>query len=82
VASVTVVGVVAVVRGPSSYGGPSAGLQEGLVALRQDLVAHFGVGDGPVLLPQVEPQLALVSEVEVTFLTLQSEGRREGLCVN
>ena len=33
----------------------------------------LGVGDCTVLLSQVEPQLALVSEVEVTFLTLQRD---------
>ncbi|TNN67950.1 hypothetical protein EYF80_021919 [Liparis tanakae] len=43
---------------------PSAGLQGGLVGLAQDLVADLGVGDGAVLLAQVEAQLALVAEVQ------------------
>ena len=33
-------------------------------------VLSLGVGDRAVLLPQVKPQLTLVSEVEVTFFTL------------
>lgn len=51
----------------------SAGLQDGLVGLGQDLVADLGVGHGPVLLPQVEAQLALVAEVQVALLTLRRQ---------
>ena len=43
-------------------------------------VRSLGVSDRPMLLPQVEPQLALVSEVEVTFLTLHTGGERD--CVS
>lgn len=49
--------------------GSSAGLQKGLVGLGQDLVSDLGVGDGPVFLPEVETQLALMAEVEVALLT-------------
>lgn len=61
---------------------PSAGLQDGLVGLAQDLVADLGVGDGPVLLAQVETQLTLVAEVQVTLLTLKSKRgpRRKSVC--
>lgn len=50
---------------------PSAGLGQlrGHLAGR-DAVLHLGVGDGPVLLPQVEPQLAFVAEVQVALLTM------------
>lgn len=51
----------------------SAGLQERLVGLGQHLVADLGVGDGPVFLAQVQAQLALVSEVQVTLLTLENK---------
>lgn len=51
----------------------SAGLQKRLEGLGQHLVADLGVGHGPVFLPQVQTQLALVSEVEVTFLTLENK---------
>lgn len=57
------------VKGQGSKGGPSTGLQDGLVGVGQDLVADLGVGDGAMLLPQVETQLALVAEVQVTLLT-------------
>lgn len=53
----------------------SAGLQDGLVGLSQDLVADLGVGDGPVFLAQVQTQLALVAEVKVTLLTLEKVQR-------
>lgn len=33
----------------------------------------LGVGDGAVLLTEVEPQLTLVSEVEVAFFTLRTK---------
>lgn len=57
----------------------SAGLQDGLIRLRQDLVADLGVGDRPVLLAQVKTQLALVAEVEVALLALRGQGRdRQG----
>lgn len=39
----------------------------------RDAVLHLGVCDGPVLLPQVQPQLAFVAEVQVALLTLQSK---------
>lgn len=50
---------------------PSAGFGElrGHLAAR-DAVLHLGVGDGPVLLPQVEPQLAFVAEMQVALLTM------------
>lgn len=51
----------------------SAGLQDGLIRLRQDLVADLGVGDRPVLLAQVKTQLALVAEVEVALLALRDK---------
>lgn len=34
-------------------------------------VRRLRVGDGAVLLPQMQPQLAFVSEVQVTFFTLE-----------
>lgn len=47
-----------------------AGLEHvGLVGFTEHLVANLGVGDGTMLLPQVQPQLALVPEVQVTLLT-------------
>lgn len=50
---------------------PSASLGELRRHLaRRDAVLHLGVGDGPVLLPQVEPQLAFVAEVQVALLTM------------
>lgn len=51
----------------------SAGLQNGLIGLGQDLVADLGVGNSPVFLAQVKTQLALVAEVQVTLLTLQNK---------
>lgn len=33
-------------------------------------VLSLGVGDGTVLLPEMKPQLTLVSEVQVTFFTM------------
>lgn len=36
----------------------------------RDAVLHLGVCDGPVLLPQVQPQLAFVAEVQVALLTM------------
>lgn len=42
----------------------------------RDAVLHLGVCDGPVLLPQVQPQLAFVAEVQVALLTLQSRKQR------
>lgn len=50
----------------------SAGLQERLVGLGQDLVADLGVGDGAVFLAQVKAQLTLVAEVKVTLLALEN----------
>lgn len=41
----------------------SAGLQNGLIGLGQDLVADLGVGNSPVFLTQMKAQLALVAEV-------------------
>lgn len=49
-----------------------AGLKQSgcrLVWICQNLVADLGVGDGAVFLSQVKPQLALMTEVQVTFLT-------------
>lgn len=40
-------------------------------------VLSLGVGDGAVLLTEVQPQLTLVSEVEVTFFTLRKRKQRE-----
>lgn len=57
----------------------SAGLHNGLIGLSQDLVADLGVGDGPVFLPQVKTQLALVAEVKVTLLTLKKNQNKGGL---
>ena len=39
-------------------------------------VLHFGVGDGTVLLAQVKTQLAFVTEMQVTFLTLEEHQRQ------
>lgn len=33
-------------------------------------ILSLGVGDGTVLLPEMKPQLTLVSEVQVTFFTM------------
>lgn len=56
---------------------PSAGLGELRRHLaRGDAVLHLGVGDGPVLLPQVKPQLALVAEMQVALLTLRGERQK------
>jgi len=38
---------------------------------RRHAVLDLGVGDGAVLLPQMQPQLALVAEVQVAFLALK-----------
>lgn len=40
---------------------------------RGHAVLDLGVGDGAVFLPQVQPQLTLVAEVQVAFLTLEKE---------
>lgn len=48
-----------------------------MVRVRQNLVADLGVGDRAVLLSQMEPQLALMTEVQVTFLTLEEKIRDE-----
>lgn len=56
---------------------PSAGLGELRRHLtRGDAVLHLGVGDGPVLLPEVKPQLAFVAEMQVALLTLWGERQR------
>jgi len=50
----------------------SAGLHQACEHVaRGPAVLSLGVGDRAVLLPQMKPQLTLVSEVEVTFLTLR-----------
>lgn len=36
-------------------------------------ILNFGVGDGSVFLPQMQSQLTLVTEVQVTILTLKTE---------
>lgn len=57
---------------------PSAGLGELRRHLaRRDAVLHLGVGDGPVLLPEVKPQLAFVAEMQVALLTLWGERQRQ-----
>lgn len=49
----------------------SAGLHQACEHVaRGPAVLSLGVGDRAVLLPQMKPQLTLVSEVEVTFLTM------------
>ena len=63
------------VKGPGLKGRHLTGLQDGLVGVGQDLVVDLVVGDGAVLLPQVETQLALVADVQVTLLTLGERGR-------
>lgn len=40
-------------------------------------ILSLGVGDGAVLLTEVQPQLALVSEVEVTLFTLRKRKKHE-----
>lgn len=39
-------------------------------------VLHLGVGNGTVLLAQVKTQLAFVTEMQVTFLTLEENQRQ------
>ena len=46
-----------------------------MVRVGQNLVADLGVGDRAVLLSRMEPQLALMTEVQVTFLTLEEKIR-------
>lgn len=60
----------------------SAGLQDGLIRLCQDLVADLGVGDRPVFLAQVKTQLALVAEVEVALLALRNKEEISGVRQN
>lgn len=55
-------------------GADSAGANGGHVAGRPTIL-RLCVGDGAVLLPQMQPQLALVSEVQVTFFTLQRRAK-------
>lgn len=40
-------------------------------------VLDLGVGDGTVLLSQVQPKLALMAKVQVAFLTLQSRQNKD-----
>lgn len=42
-------------------------------------ILSLGVSDRAVLLSEVKPQLTLVSEVEVTFITLRGEKRKNHL---
>ena len=57
-------------------GGSAGGAEQGRGRVhRGQAVLDLGVGDGAVLLPEVQAQLALVAEVQVAFLTLQ---RRHG----
>lgn len=44
---------------------------------RRDAILHLGVGDGPVLLPEMKPQLAFMAEMQVALLTLQGERERQ-----
>lgn len=39
-------------------------------------VLHLGVGNGTMLLAQVKTQLAFVTEMQVTFLTLEENQRQ------
>lgn len=41
----------------------------------EPVVPSLGVSDGAVLLSEMKPQLTLVSEVEVTFFTLEKKQR-------
>lgn len=43
-------------------------------------VLHLGVGDGAVLLAQVETQLAFVAEMQVTLLALKENRRQTVSC--
>lgn len=40
-------------------------------------ILSLGVGDGAVLLAEVEPELTLVSEMEVTLFTLKSKKTKQ-----
>lgn len=56
---------------------PSACLQHGgssLVRVCQNFIADLSVGDRSVLLPQVQPQLTLMTKAQITLLTLGEEG--------
>lgn len=46
----------------------------------QDLVPDLGVGDGPMLLAQVQAQLALVAEVQLARLALGVARGRVSTC--
>lgn len=48
----------------------------GHVRRRRHAVLDLGVGDGAVLLSQVQPELTLVAEVQVAFLTLEEDRRK------
>lgn len=52
------------------------GQVSGHVRRRRHAILDLGVGDGAVLLSQVQPQLTLVAEVQVAFLTLEEERER------
>lgn len=54
-----------------------AGLQNRRVGLGQDLVADLGVGDGAVLLAQVQAQLALVAEAELALFALPTQPEKK-----
>lgn len=49
---------------------PSASLGQVCGHVRGHAVLNLGVGDRPVFLSQVQAQLALVTKVQVAFLTL------------
>lgn len=61
-------------KGKVTHGGAAAGSAGGHQACDSaagtPTILSLGVGDCAVLLPQVKPQLTLVSEVEVTFFTM------------
>lgn len=62
----------------------------GLGQIRQICCGHavldLGVGDGTMLLSQVQPKLALMAKVQVAFLTLQNKHKTfvktsSGICI-
>lgn len=57
----------------------------GLGQIRQiccgDTVLDLGIGDGTVLLSQVQPKLALMAKVQVTFLTLQNKNKKKSQAI-
>lgn len=57
---------------------PSASLcQVSRHICRRHAVLDLGVGDGAVLLPKMQPQLTLVTEVQVAFFTLTKKKKKK-----